>query len=81
MIVNVVGVRRGIDFKSSDGKVISGISVFITYPDPLHGVEGVKCERQFINSNYDTSYIKVPCKIDIEYDRNGRLVNVRPCDK
>lgn len=40
--------RKDVDFKGSDGKQVSGATLFLTYEDPE--VEGVATEKVFVSS-------------------------------
>lgn len=75
----VVGIRRGIDFTSDDGKHISGSKLHIEYVD--ENVDGKAVMALFVPSDVKTSHVVPNKEYDFIYQngfgRRPRLVEVR----
>ena len=50
MIANIIGVRRGIDFKADGGEHIQGTKVFWSFVED--GVDGEMCEGKFFRTSH-----------------------------
>lgn len=79
MIVNVVGIRRGIDFTTNDGKRITGVSIFVTHE--VDGVEGEIAEKFFLSdTKFKTDKLVVPSMIDLQFNRYGKIDSFVTCE-
>lgn len=68
MIAKVLGIRRGIDFKSDDGKQIKGCKLHICYLDD--NVDGFAVKALFVNSDIDCSHIQTDTDYDFVFESN-----------
>ncbi len=68
MVAIVMGIRRGIDFNSDDGKRIRGTKLHICYDDP--STEGKAVKSLFVKSDIPTDFIQVGMDYDFIYDSN-----------
>lgn len=72
MIVNVIGIRRNFNFQTKDGQTISGSSIYVTHE--VNGVEGLFAERFFLSNNkFNTNGLVVPCTLDLQFNRYGKI--------
>lgn len=78
MIAKVVGIRKGIDFKTDDGKQISGNKLHLVYQDD--NVQGHAVTSLFVNSNIDISHVVVNNSYDFVYEngfgKRPRLIRI-----
>jgi hypothetical protein len=68
MIAKVLGIRRGIDFTSDDGKQIKGVKLHICYCDK--NVEGYAVKSLFVNESIDCSHIVPDNSYDFIFESN-----------
>ena len=71
MLVKIVGIRRNFSFLTKDGKEISGSNIYITRDQ--EGVEGLMCEKYFLNSKFDTTPLKPGVDIELFFNRYGKV--------
>lgn len=68
MVAKVLGIRRGIDFTSDDGKQIRGTKLHICYRD--YNVEGLAVKSLFVKDEIDCSGIKPDTEYDFIFESN-----------
>lgn len=81
MKVSLIGVRS-INFTTDEGNEISGIKLFIAYPED--NVYGKICDSRFITDNVfsnlgvpvDTLLNSIGSEIDIEINPKGKVVGI-----
>jgi len=73
MISEVVGVKV-CNFTSSDGNLIVGQSVYHCFKE--ENVEGVACDKIFLRDDSGFPALKVGDKIDVSYNRRGKIESV-----
>lgn len=81
MKVSLIGVRS-INFTTDEGNEISGIKLFIAYPED--NVYGKICDSRFITANVftnlgvpvDTLLNSIGSEIDIEINPKGKIVGI-----
>lgn len=84
MKVKLIGVRS-LNFTADDGRDISGIKLFIAYPE--NDVYGLMTDSRFISDNVFESF-DVPVKdlinsidsdIDVDINPKNKIVGIRLC--
>lgn len=77
MKVAIIGIKD-IDFTDSKtGREISGIQLFVTYPQK--GIDGLASAKIFLDRRTVNELDKYPCpgsELHIDYDMKGRIVGV-----
>lgn len=68
MVAKVLGIRRGIDFTSDDGKQIKGTKLHICYRD--NNVDGLAVKALFVKDDIDCSLIKPDTDYDFIFESN-----------
>lgn len=74
----VIGFKRN-DFKSKDGTVITGYTIYIAYPVQGKDAEGLAVERQYISDKRLASCNYTPAvgdKVQVGYNRFGKIVSI-----
>lgn len=69
--------RKDVDFKGSDGKQVSGVTLFLTYEDLE--VEGVATEKVFVSSDrfMKLSFMpEVGGDCDLRYNKYGKVGDI-----
>ncbi len=80
--MKVCGYRR-VEFNAQDGKHISGVSVFCSYPITKNG-DGVGFEKIFMSDNKLGQwgyYPEIGDEINVSYNRFGKVDSVTPIGK
>ena len=70
MFVDVFGVQL-VDFSNLNGDVIKGTNLFVAYP--YDGVVGLRTDKLFIKQSIDCSRIKTGDRLDISFNRYGKV--------
>ena len=70
MVVDVFGVQL-VDFSNQNGEVIKGTNLFVAYPHDR--VVGLKTDKFFIKQSIDCTRIKTGDRVDISFNRYGKV--------
>lgn len=78
MVVKIVGTRK-MQFRTKDGKDISGTKLHYTYVQ--EGTEGTAAESVFISDAKMQAfgYPEVGEEVDLVYNRYGKIEAIRNC--
>lgn len=77
--MKVIGIRK-VEFDAQDGKHISGVSLFCSYPITKNG-EGVGVDKIFLSDNKLGQcgyYPELGDEINVQYNRYGKVDSVTP---
>ena len=73
--MTVVGIRRGVEFKTKDGQEIRGTSLYITQPNDK--VVGVFADKLFLSDKVFIPDDVVPgSEVLVSYNRYGKVAEV-----
>lgn len=80
MLVEVLGIKRDINFKTKEGVTINGTNIYVDHLE--NGVEGCMCEKFFLNgATFDASKIKVGDMVILNFNRYGKIAEFIIQDK
>lgn len=78
MIYTVLG-KRPVSFTASDGKTISGVSVYVGADAEGEGAVGLVCDKFFIsNEKLPKAEIVVGKDVEIYFNRYGKVDKIVP---
>ena len=67
---------RAVNFTTDDGKVIEGMSIYITYPED--GVTGRVAEKAFLHKDVELPKgTKIGSNVELYYNKKGKVIAVR----
>ncbi len=80
--MTVIGFRKS-NFKGNDGKDVSGMNIYVTYPIAEEKGSGVACDRLFMTMDKLLTVGYNPAvgdEVRVEYNRYGKPAGIFLCD-